>query len=63
MELGGSDNVENGLCLCANHHLLFDAGLLEMNFETKTFICNSDSEKKMAWYVFADKNGRKLHIE
>lgn len=28
---GGSDDPENGVCLCANHHLLFDRGYFKID--------------------------------
>lgn len=33
----GSDSVVNGICLCRNHHKLFDEGLLQINWNNNTF--------------------------
>lgn len=50
----GSDAVENGICLCANHHLMFDKGLLKIKH--KTLIDVAESVKKMPWYkVFKEE--------
>ena len=39
---GGSDDTENGICLCANHHLMYDWGLFNIDAATKQ-ICGVDS--------------------
>jgi len=31
---GSPDTIDNGICLCANHHLAFDAGLLRIDPDT-----------------------------
>lgn len=60
---GGNDNLENGVCLCRNHHKLFDSGLLEIDLDNKSFKCLSDTEKQSSWYKEALKNNCKLIIE
>ena len=30
MAEGGSDEIQNGLCLCTNHEIAFDKGLLKI---------------------------------
>lgn len=57
---GGSDASDNGICLCANHHLLYDCNLLNISPENGTFECLSDPEKTMPWYKEAEKNGFQL---
>lgn len=47
---GGSDDISNGICLCANHHLMLDSKLITIDFETNTLSFVSDSVKKMPWY-------------
>lgn len=42
---GGTDDISNGCCLCANHHVLFDAGLLSINQET----CHPTGEIRSDW--------------
>jgi len=59
---GGDDSTENGICLCRNHHRLYDAGLLDINLSRKKFSCNSEHEKKMSWYKEAETDDFLLHI-
>lgn len=42
----GNDKVENGICLCRNHHRMFDEKLIELNFENHTIINISKSVEK-----------------
>ncbi len=35
VEHGGSDDTENGVCLCANHHLMFDSQLFHIDPTTR----------------------------
>lgn len=62
VQYGGNDEETNGVCLCANHHLLYDNALLSIDLETKTFECFSDSEKSMPWYEKAKERNFKLII-
>lgn len=55
------DSDDNGICLCANHHLLYDSGLLDFDWENDTFSCSSESEQRMPWYLEAAKRNFKLH--
>ena len=48
---GGLDNPENGICLCANHHLMYDRGLITIDFSTHTLSYVSSCVKNMAWYT------------
>lgn len=59
---GGSDDVSNGYCLCANHHLLFDVGKLEIDAERGTFHCKNTSEVHSLWYNEAEKRNFKLFL-
>ncbi|MCD7805145.1 MAG: HNH endonuclease [Oscillospiraceae bacterium] len=47
---GGSDNVNNGICLCANHHLMFDHRLISFDWDSRTLKDVDDSVKNMPWY-------------
>ena len=58
---GGNDDVENGLCLCSNHHKLFDSGLLKIDFKNKSFECLSPAEMNSKWYEEA-LNKRRLKL-
>lgn len=44
----GDDDPNNGICLCANHHLMYDNGLIKICKNKISYI--SDSVKKMSWY-------------
>ncbi|MBS6554456.1 MAG: HNH endonuclease, partial [Clostridium sp.] len=48
----GNDKVENGICLCRNHHRMFDEKLIELNFENHTII---NIKKSVEKYVNNDK--------
>ena len=60
---GGKDSLDNGICLCRNHHKLFDSGLLKFDLDKKVFECLSDLEKQSSWYKEALKNNCNLIIE
>ena len=47
---GGNDDVENGICLCANHHRMLDKGKIKIDFDNLTLFDISENVKKMAWY-------------
>lgn len=53
---GGCDETENGICLCANHHLLYDNALLNIDLEQDRFECLSASEQQSEWYKMAQSN-------
>lgn len=61
---GGSDEPNNGICLCANHHLMFDGEngmhLITISEDQRTFSCSSTSEKKKEWYIQAKARGLTL---
>ena len=58
---GGSDNPENGICLCANHHIMFDKELIKISFDKHILTDVEESVKKMPWYpVFKETYGGKL---
>lgn len=59
---GGLDEVENGYCLCANHHKMYDAALLNIDIESETFECVSELAKEMPWYKHAKEQGCKLYV-
>lgn len=58
---GGSDDPQNGFCLCANHHRMYDAAILDIDIESKTFQCKSEDVKAMPWYEVAERRGLKLY--
>lgn len=52
---GGSDDVNNGICLCRNHHKLFDSGKLRIDFIKQQFSLSVTVEIDAAWYKEAIK--------
>lgn len=53
-----ADNPKNGICLCANHHLMYDNGDIDIDVKTLSITINKSSIKSEYWYeFFADKNG------
>lgn len=59
---GGSDDPSNGYCLCANHHRLYDAAMLDIDLPRGTFACNSEAAKAMPWYGSAGERGYRLFL-
>ena len=58
---GGTDDPNNGICLCANHHRMFDKGLIGIDFESLTLAWVDDNVSSMPWYsVFRDQYSGKL---
>ena len=57
---GGSDDVSNGICLCANHHRMFDEKLIQIDFRSLCLPYVADSVKGMPWYDVFIANGGKL---
>ena len=57
----GLDTKENGVCLCRNHHKMFDEELIKINFKTLELEYVSDTVKEMSWYEeFINKYDRKI---
>ena len=57
----GRDVPENGICLCRNHHKMFDSNLIKINFDTLELCFVDDKIKQMAWYnEFITKYNGKL---
>lgn len=55
----GTDDPNNGICLCANHHLMLDNQLIKI--EGLEIVNISDSVKSMSWYEeFINKYDSKL---
>ena len=58
---GGSDELSNGICLCANHHLMLDEGLIKIDYEKHELMYIADSVRNMPWHdYFIDQCGGKL---
>lgn len=59
---GGNDETENGICLCANHHLLYDSLKLNIDFENEMFTLQDTTETDSPWYKDAEKRNCKLFL-
>lgn len=59
----GNDSISNGICLCANHHLMYDSALIDINLEEKTFSFSGDTALQSSWYIKAQKRGFKLFLD
>lgn len=61
----GIDDPKNGICLCANHHLMLDRGLLKIDYVKLTLPYVADTVKNMPWYnIFINKyKGLILNVE
>lgn len=55
VEEGGNDSIDNGICLCANHHLMYDKGIIRIDFSNHTLSYVSESVKNMPWYYTFQK--------
>lgn len=57
----GSDDPENGICLCRNHHKMFDSGLIKIDFNTLRLSFVDNTVKQMPWYnEFINKYNGKI---
>ena len=45
-----SDDPKHGICLCANHHLMYDRGLIDISINQKTISILDERVKKMSWF-------------
>ena len=55
-----ADRADNGICLCANHHLMYDRYLIDIDVEQGEVRIFDDCVKQMPWYDTYIQNGRKL---
>lgn len=62
VQYDNDDTTDNGLCLCCNHHKLYDSGLLSFDWENETFSCSSEPEHSMPWYEAARQREFKLFL-
>ena len=62
VKCGGTDDPQNGYCLCANHHRMFDAALIDIDIGKGCVICSDEVKRDSTWYVGAEKNGFKLYL-
>ena len=60
---GGNDSSANGVCLCANHHIMFDKELIKIDFDKHKIDYINESVKSMPWYsTFMEKFDGKILI-
>ena len=57
---GGDDSTDNGMCLCRNHHKLYDAALLDIDLKNGVFVCRSKEAMQMPWYKEAHNRNYQL---
>lgn len=57
---GGSDDVANGICLCANHHRMLDKKLIEIDYKKLELKYVAVSVKNMPWYEAFKVYGNKI---
>lgn len=58
---GGSDETKNGICLCRNHHAMFDKNLIKIDFKNLKLSYVSDTVQSMPWFKeFSDKYNEKI---
>lgn len=62
VKCGGTDNPQNGYCLCANHHRMFDAALIDIDIGKGCVICSDEVNRDSPWYVSAEQNDFKLYL-
>lgn len=56
----GADNPENGICLCANHHLMYDRKLIDIDVKNSTLHVLDERIRQMPWYSEFERIGSKL---
>ena len=44
------DNPKHGICLCANHHLMYDQHLIDINLKALEITINEEKIREMPWY-------------
>jgi len=55
------DDPKHGICLCANHHLMYDRGLIDIDLSSESIVINNNDVMKMPWYDdFCEKYQGKL---
>lgn len=62
VQAGGSDELSNGYCLCANHHRMYDAAILDIDIDAGVFRCHSRAVEDSPWYIAAEQRGFKLYL-
>lgn len=50
VEYSTDDQTDNGICLCANHHKMYDKNCIDIDFSTLEIKNCKDTVQEMAWY-------------
>lgn len=45
-----ADNPSHGICLCANHHLMYDRGLIDLDVQNNIMHILDNSLRNIEWY-------------
>lgn len=56
------DDPAHGICLCANHHLLYDSGLLIIDLPKKRYMCKAEI-RDQKWYAHYSKQEEGRFVE
>jgi len=55
------DVPQNGICLCANHHIMYERSLIDLDLLNSKLIIRDDQIKSMPWYTeFVEKYNGKI---
>ena len=55
--------TEDGVCLCANHHAMYDRGLIEIDFNKGTATtCDARAEREAGWQAFVEQYGKRIIV-
>lgn len=58
-----ADKVEHGICLCANHHLMYDNNLIDLNLSEKTVHFTGTDTIELPQYERISNNVCRLVVE
>lgn len=54
------DDPNHGICLCANHHLMYDKGLIDINLSSLNITIHDERLCNTIWYQEFMRNGGKI---
>ena len=56
------DDPAHGICLCANHHLLYDSDLLIIDLPKRRYMCNAEM-RDLKWYAHYSEKEEGIFVE
>ncbi len=59
---GGSDEIENGICLCTNHEIAFDRGLIKIQSNGTVEVLN-DEIRGLRSEILYPSDKRSIHLQ